>query len=173
MYFTIEHTIPLSRDDYWKILHDPEFEAFQAKELKLKTYKEISRVEKGDVVLRRVRVQPEVHLPSTVEKIVAKYIPISDLGYEEEQEKHVHDFYLKFRIHPPILPDKIKIAGVFSLKELDAQSCLRLLEGEIEIQLFGVGGIVERFIVEELKKTYDKIPSVVAHWKERRVQVSP
>jgi hypothetical protein len=168
MHFTIEHIIPLSKEEYWKILHDPEFEAFQAQELKLKTYREIHREEKGDVVLRRVLVQPEVHLPPAVEKIVSKYIPISEIGYEEEQEKYLREYYLKFRIHPPVLKDKIRIEGIFSLKENDHQSCFRLLEGDIEIQLFGVGGMVERFIVEELKKTYDRIPSIVARWKERK-----
>lgn len=168
MHFTIEHTIPMGREEYWRILHDREFEAFQARELKLKAYDEISATQEGDVVRRRVRVKPQAQLPETIKKLLASYINPDEIGYEEEQEKYLKDYYLKFRIHPPIFADRVRIAGVFSLQELDSSRCLRLLEGDIEISLFGIGRIVEKFILEELRRTYDKIPDIVRRWKEQQ-----
>lgn len=167
MDFTIEHIIPLSREEYWKILHTPEFETFQAKELGLKVYDEIAREQEGTIIRRRVKVKPEAQLPASVQKIVSSYISLEDLGYIEEQVRYDDKYYLEFRIHPPVLKDRIHIAGVFSLEERDEQSCLRLLEGEIKISMFGVGGIVERFILEELRRTYEKIPGVVEKWKRQ------
>jgi hypothetical protein len=166
MRFSIEHILPISREEYWRILHTPEFEAFQAEKLGLKEYREIARKEENGVVYRQIQVVPRVEIPETALKIVRGYLKDREIGYIEHQEKYPDQFFLKFRIEPPVLKDKIRVEGTFSLLPDTEETCLRTLEGEVTVQLLGVGKIVERFVVDELKRVYDRIPQVIKEYRK-------
>lgn len=166
-----EHVIPLSAEAYWRINNQTDFEAFQAPRLRLKAYTEIERRETDRTLHRRIRVEPDIQLPGPVQALVKKHLGDQAFYYEETREIPTNPdpkrMVYTWEIHPPVLADKLKIAGEFIVEPIDANSCRRTLSGEVKVKLMGLGGIVEKFAASEIKKTYDTIPKVVQAWKDR------
>lgn len=47
------------------------------------------------------------------------------------------------------------------IEEIDEQRCRQTLEGEVKLNIFGLGSIAERIIADSLKKVYSGIPPIV------------
>ena len=97
---------------------------------------------------RRVLVVPTVNLPSAFLKILNGR-PIS---YEEVTVFDPATRSATFDIES-VAGDKLSVTGIARFIEEGGGVRLRF-EGEAVVHVFGVGGIVERFIVQEVKGRY-------------------
>jgi len=167
----IEHVIPLSADEYWRINNQADFEEFQAPKLRLNAYTEIERREAGGTLHRRIRVEPDIKIPGPLQGLLKKNLGNQAFYYEETRDIPVNPdpkrMAYDWEIHPPALADKLHIAGRFIVEPIDDSSCRRTLTGEVKVKILGLGGLVEKFAAGELQKTYDQIPKVVQAWKNR------
>jgi hypothetical protein len=161
----IVHELPIAADRFWELLHDPAYEAFQAAGLGLGGYEEVERRVEGSVMHRRIRVVPKIEVPAAIRKVIgAGDKDAGSMGYIESQEKQLDRYEMRWWVDPPILVGKLQVGGLFRLEPIDATRCRRILDGEVKIGIPIVGGTVEKFVLQEVKKTYDKVPGIVAAW---------
>ncbi len=161
----IVHELPIAAERFWELLHDPAYEAFQAAGLGLGGYEELERRIEGSVMHRRIRVMPKIEVPAAIRKVIgAGGKDAGAMGYIEDQEKQLDRYELRWWVDPPVLVGKLQVGGLFRLEPIGDTRCRRVLDGEVKIGIPIVGGTVEKFVLQEVKKTYDKVPEIVAEW---------
>ena len=159
MKFSITHDYNISADDLWKHLFDPELEASVKQAADLAEFDVKSRKE-GDLLIRDVRVLPNIDLPGPLRKVFG-----DSIGYREE-DRVPQDGSMEYswKARPDTLADKVKMEGVFRVEPIDEGRCRRVIEGEVQVKIFGVGGMAEKFMLGELKKSYAKVAAEQERW---------
>lgn len=101
---------------------------------------------------RRVRLHPNVTLPSVIKKWASE----DQIHYDEISHYDAGKHEASYRIDSKA-NDRVKVGGV--IRFLPAGTGVRrLIEGTIEIKApFGVGALIEKFIEGETQKGYAKI----------------
>ena len=54
-----------------------------------------------------------------------------------------------------------KIESTLTISEETRDTCRQTLEGDIHIKLIGLGPVVEKIIVDNLKQVYKQVPKIV------------
>jgi hypothetical protein len=100
---------------------------------------------------RRVHVVPRVQLPGPVQKLLNG----QPLSYDEVTTFDPPTRTTNFHVEG-MAGDKINVSGVIRFVE-DANTVKLFFDGEVKANIFGVGGIVERFVVSEVKERYEHV----------------
>ena len=155
-----EHEIPLPADDFWGVIHAPHYETKCAEAIGLEAYEELDRREEPDVIYRKIRVETELPEPlaSLVRRVAGNVAP----GYVEEQWRSRSKREVRWRITPKVMADRTRIEGVVRVEPKGAKRCLRILDGVVEVKVFGVGGLIERAGVAMVTDAYGKSAKVAA-----------
>lgn len=166
MELRLENAVPMSAPELWRTVQAPEFDAFVAKELELYPHIRLERQSSGNLIRRRLSISlSNVDLPDITRKAANKVLGGDEIVYEEIQGTHLDRFQMPWKIRPPVLTKKFHASGVLRLAPIDESRCLRIMEGRIHIRLFGLGGLLERMIAEQVKSTSDQFSDLVAKWK--------
>lgn len=161
-----EHVIPMEAHAYFRLNNDPEFEQFQAERINLESYEEVERSENGGKIHRRIQVVPDIQLPGAIRKVVDKQLGDRKLYYEELRDYVDGELEYTWKIVPPVMADRMDVGGKVVVEPIDEGSCKRILDGETKANVFGIGGMLEKFLVREMTNAYDLIPGVVKEWNE-------
>jgi hypothetical protein len=81
---------------------------------------------------------------------------VSSTRYVEEQWRSTHEMSVRWRAIPSVLGDRIRIEGVVRIEPLDDQACLRVLDGEVEVRIPVLGGMLERILASAAVEAYGK-----------------
>ncbi len=155
------HRIPLSADAFWEVLHAPRYEALVAEAAALSEYAELERRDEKDAIYRRLHSRPE--MPDAMRGLMRRIAPGSDApSYIEEQWRSKSQMEVRFRMVSSVLADRTRIEGVVRIEPRGPTSCMRTLDGVVEVNLFGLGTLVERAIVAAVIDAYAKGAAVVA-----------
>lgn len=161
MHFRIEHQLGVSAPDYWRFLFDPELEVAVKQAAGLKRFDVKTRHE-GAAMVREVEVLPNIEVPAMIAKLVG-----DNIGYHEtDRVPKTGAMRYEWLVVSHALPDKLAMGGSFVVEPAGSRCCQRVIEGEVKVKIFGVGGIVEKFIVFEVEKTY----AIVAREQERWIR---
>jgi hypothetical protein len=97
---------------------------------------------------KRIRIVPNVSLPGPVQKL----FPNGQFSYDEVTVLDTQARTATYAIETPI-GDKIQVTG--HAKYLEENGGVRLVfEGEAKVKIFGVGSLVERYLVGEVTTRY-------------------
>ncbi len=152
MKFRVEHTFAgVSLADYERVYFDETFNEAMCKAVRLER-KLVRRDETGGRLVRVVRVAPDRQLPAPVAKILGG----AKIEYHEHLDYQLGSYRGSWRTEPSLLVDKIESRGTFGF-EARGSSVLRWVEGEVKVKIFGVGSVIERFIVGDVEKSYDDV----------------
>jgi hypothetical protein len=154
MMLRCEHEIALSADDFWALIHAPHYEAAVARAAGLGAYRELERREDADAIYRRLRVEAE--LPPAMRALVEKLGFGVPSGYTEEQWRSRARREVRWRMTPDLLGDRAHVEGVVRVEPHGAGRCLRVLDGVVQVKLFGVGALLERAAVKLVVDAYAK-----------------
>lgn len=150
-----EHEIPLPADAFWEVLHAPRYEALVAEAANLHEYRELERRDDGDAIYRRLLGRPE--LPAPLARLLARIAPGAGApSYVEEQWRSKTRREVRWRMQPSVLPERSRIEGTLRIEPLDAQRCRRVLDGSVDVDLFGAGRLVEKAVVSAVIDAYAK-----------------
>ena len=58
-----------------------------------------------------------------------------------------------------------------TIEPIDEHTCRQTLEGDAEINIFGVRSIAEPIIADALSKSYKQLPSVISQWIVMREEI--
>ncbi len=148
----IEHKIHCSEKTFWDLFQDDEYNrTIFMEQLQFERWEIVDRKESGDLVERKVEVEPKVgEFPIAVKKAIGEKI-----AYREEGtlDKSVPAY--RFEVFPAVLADKFKVSGQQTTRVLDEKSVIRRFEIEVQVKVFGVGGLVEKAIIKDLRRGYD------------------
>lgn len=159
MKFQVEHRFDgLSVAEYEKIYFDEAFNESLCKTVGL-TRTLVSLDDDGKRIRRVVRVAPDREVPAPVAKVVGS----NKLEYTETVEYVWGSGRGTWTTTPQVMADKVKSSGDFRFAA-SGSGVTRTVGGEIEVKIFGLGGLVEKFIVADVEKSYDKAAEFTRSW---------
>ncbi len=167
MRFELIHRFPVTPREYVEAVTAPGYDEFVAARLSLRERREISRSDHEPVVSRTVRVIPERDLPPAIAKLTGG----KTLAYDETIELDVRSGRGTWEVKPGLLRGRVKAGGSFVLDPDEASGgCIRTVEGDITVKIFGAGALVEKFIVAQVRESYDRGADVVRDWLDKLAQ---
>jgi hypothetical protein len=118
--------------------------------LKFRELKRIMQEDKGDTISRKVYLNPPpADLPGPIAKV------IGDLSWTEEGTWDRKTGRYKFKITTGSMPDKTKIQGEIWCEKRGDKKVERIARTSVEVKVFMVGGLVEKRIFDDMKKSYE------------------
>jgi hypothetical protein len=158
MKFEITHTFAVTPEQYEEIYFDEAFGAAQCEAVNLG--RKLLKLEKTPTrIVRHVRVEPSRELPAPVAKLLGG----GSFSYVEEVDYDVATRSLRWRTVPSIAPEKVESSGTVQFIA-DGAGTKRLLRGDINVKVFGLGGIIEKFVVGDVEKSYEKAAAFTREW---------
>lgn len=148
----IEHTFNCSEDTYWdKVFYDEEYNKRMFLDaLGFHEFKVVSLEDTSNGKRRVVEATPEMgDLPGPLKKVVG-----DGIGYREEAELDRSAKRLTTKVIPNKMGDKIKIEGVIHTEPAGDNKCKRIYTAKVNVKMFGVGGMMEKRILDDMKKSY-------------------
>jgi hypothetical protein len=151
MELVMRHDFECDQDVYWKCVFDDEYnKRLYVDLLKFRECTKLSFEDKGDVITRRIKLNPPpTDLPGPVAKVVGDLSWVEEGSYDKKTHKY------KVKVVTASMPDKTRISGENWTEPKGDKKCVRVARFDIEVKVFMVGGIVEKRIAEDMKKSYD------------------
>jgi hypothetical protein len=152
--FTIRHTFDVDPETFWtKTFKSAEFnKELYLKGLEFKGYDILEDKVDGDGKLhRRVRTEPKADAPAAVRKVLG-----DSLSYVEEGVLDPTTNRYKYKITPSKLANKVSIKGELWVEPRGDKRCERIVDVSIDVDVFGVGRIIESFVEKTTRDSYDK-----------------
>jgi hypothetical protein len=159
MKFTSEHIFRgVSVENYEKLYFDEPFN--EALCVAVRLFRTLDSFEqRDDSIHRAVTVGPDREVPGPV----AKVIGAKKLLYTEFVDYQRGHYQGTWKTIPTALADKVESHGDFQFIP-QGDNVVRRVTGIIKVKLFGVGGLIEKFIVADVQKSYDQAASFTQDW---------
>jgi hypothetical protein len=159
MRFRIEHTFrTIDLPDYESLFFDEAFQSAMGEGVKID--RQLVRLDRQPGrITRHVRVAPDREMPAPVAKLLGG----RRLAYTEELDYEPGRYRGTWRIVPGIAADKITVGGTLAFEPVSG-GVRRVLVGDIEAKLFGLGGLVERVVVSNVESSYDDAALLTQLW---------
>lgn len=158
MKLLVRHRFDCTPERFWQMYWDPDFEAALRQQAAVQRELLEERRE-GDVVVRRLRFTPDRELPAAA----AAVLGARKLVYEQENRWDERARVLHWRVIPTLLPGKLDAHGQFRVEAVPG-GCEQLVEGDIQVNVRFVGGQIEKLVVAEVEKSYDKTAASCREW---------
>jgi hypothetical protein len=97
-------------------------------------------------------------MPSAVQKVLG-----ADLSYVEELTWDKKTRRARFKNTPARMADRIRIDGFIYAEAAGAGACIRKVDIDLEVKIFGVGGVIESFAAKTFKENFE----AAARWTNR------
>ncbi|MDP3276169.1 MAG: DUF2505 domain-containing protein [Deltaproteobacteria bacterium] len=151
MRVTISHEFRTSAETFWeRCFLDEEFNRkLYLEYLKFPAYQLVESRQDGEKTLRKVRVTPNQEAPAPIKKLLGGAFAYVEEGVLDRAKNLYH-----FKVTPGTLADKIRSEGDFRLEKTSEKSVRRVIEMNIEVKIFGVGGVAEGFVSKSMQDTY-------------------
>lgn len=148
----IEHTFECSEKAFWETFLDQEYNRQMfCERMKFPRWEVTQFEDAGTSVRRVVEVEPYVaELPGPIKKVIG-----DNIRYREEGTLDLSKNTYSLKVIPGRLADKLLISGKQFTESIGEGRCRRIFEAEVQVKVFGVGAMIERQIVGDLKKSYD------------------
>lgn len=165
MELRLTHPFPCDPHAYWEATRDPAFEQRVREEAEV-DYVLLEERDDGPINVSRARVSPRRELPP----LAAKAVGQPRLSYVQEIEAHSDTYTTRWRVVSDFLTDKIRCSGT-SRVVATPTGCERIIEGRIDVAIPLVGGAIEKQIVGEIARSYERAADVLRRFiREREVQ---
>ncbi len=154
----ITHTFSTTPAAYFDMLLDPAFDEMISRESSM-TREVIELRDEGGVRFKRVRCRPQRDLPGPLKQVLGG----KGLEYDQVNTLRPADGRIDWTVEVPAFPDRVQIGGVTHIRP-HAEGCERELDGEVRVNVRLVGGRIERALVDDITKSYDKAAEAVRRW---------
>lgn len=162
----IEHTFDCEVERFWsEIFFDREFnEALFLGRLKFERWQEIERTPTADGFVRVVEAVPRIgEVPAPVKALLK-----NGAGYRERGEYKRATSSYSLSVTAQSLPDKLKVSGEMTVEPSGAGRCRRVHLAEVQAKIFGIGGVLEKLVLDTLEKSYNKSAAFTDNWLKER-----
>jgi hypothetical protein len=71
---------------------------------------------------------------------------------------------MKITIEPTVLHGKLTVTGNMYTQPAGEKQCRRIYDSNVVAKVFGVGGMIESRIIQDVKASYDKAAQFTNRW---------
>jgi hypothetical protein len=150
----IQHIYPCDEETFWRaVFFDADFNRrLFIEHLKFKEWTLVKSDETDDTIKREVRVHPTTaELPAPLAKLVGNNLSFREEGvFDKKKKRH------RYKVIPAMMPDKLAIDGEIWCEARGEGKVERFVEMNVKASVFGLGGMIERRILDDTKQSYDK-----------------
>lgn len=161
MKMDIRHRFDCTPDEFWQMYWDDAF-AEQLNEGSSVQRELVEERIEGDLLVRRIKFTPQQELPSAAASILGA----TRLEYEQENRYDQVAKILQWRVIPTILPGKLCASGTVEVHPAGS-GCEQVVAGEIKVQVPLIGGRIEKAVVAEVEKSWNRTAEVCRGWLAR------
>ncbi len=123
-----------------------------------KSFEELDRREEGGRVHRRIRVVPDRAVPAPLAALLREEVAfIEDSVFDRET------LTVDWRSTASVWSDRFDLSGRTTFRAA-GDDVERRLVGELRIRASGVGGMIERLLVGDMKETHGRIAVLAQQW---------
>lgn len=152
--FRAEHVFNCSEATFWdKIFFDDEYNRRQFTDvLHFSLWKEIERRDEGERIVRRVQAAPPLgELPGPLKAVIGESAGYEEHGVFDKQKRRY-----TVKVVPNKLADKLNIEIAMWTEPAGENRLRRIAEGTVVAKIFGVGGMLEKKMISDLERSYEK-----------------
>lgn len=160
MKFEIRHLFSaISLEDYEQLYFDEPFniELCRAVELDREL---VSRELNRDKLTREVRISPRGR---TIPAPVAKALGGSRIEYVEKIDYRFGTFEGHWESISSLMTDRISSTGTFRFEAVST-GIYRVIVGEVRVRVLGLGKVIEKAIVDDVKRSYIDAARFTEQW---------
>lgn len=162
MKLNIRHEYDCTPAQFWEMYWDDEFAAMLSEGSTVQREVVDERTE-GALSVQRIRFTPDRELPSAAAAIIGS----SKLVYEQENAYDAAKGEMRWQVVPSFLPDKLKAAGTMRVEDIGGGRCAQVIEGDISVKVAFIGGQIEKAVVGEVEKSWQKTAETARRWLAR------
>ncbi len=162
----IEHTFDCSVDTFWtQVFFDPEYnDALFLKRLKFERWETVEKRESEDGFTRVLEAIPPVgDVPGPLKKLMKK-----GAGYRETGVYTASASRYDVTVVSASLPEKLVITGQMTVEPRGEGQCHRVYVAQVSAKIFGVGGLLENRVLDDLQRSYEKSAAFTKQWLQDR-----
>jgi hypothetical protein len=146
-----EHRINISASRYFELMFDAEFDKkLNLEGMGIGKWELLERNVDGATWTQRTRVTPPDNMPGFVKKIVG-----DSFHYEERRTHQKGSDSASAEMAPNVMRDKLKMGYRMQVIPDGENACRRIMDWEIEVKIFAIGGQIEKFAMGEVEKGTD------------------
>jgi hypothetical protein len=148
----IVHRFDCDETTFWRVFFDEAFNRdMYLKHLQFENWQIIERRETETVISRTVAVTPKVgDLPGAVKSLIGDNLSYREIGTFDKRTRHY-----QLNVVSSVLSDKLSVRGDTWVEPLSAHQCSRIFEAQVNVKMFGIGSIVEKRLIADLKLSYN------------------
>jgi hypothetical protein len=154
---SLTHVFPCTPAELFDLLDDPAFEELQGRESNMERVVIEKRANPDGTRFKKVRCRPNRTLPSFLQPLLGP----EGLVFFQVAEADPARSILRWSVEVPAFGKRMTVAGMTRV-EPDAGGCRRTIEGEVTVSVPLVGGKIERFVADDVQKSYDKTARAMA-----------
>ncbi|HEY2746742.1 MAG TPA: DUF2505 domain-containing protein [Polyangia bacterium] len=163
MNFSFVHEFETDPESYWKLFLSPEFNKDMFGELKMKKYEVIERTDDGKRFHRKQVCEPSTPIPSFLASVV------KSTGYTEVDDMEWGTNKMRIQIETAMFKDRFSMSGDYIVSALDGgKRTRREFKGEVKVSVPLIGGRIEKFMMEQLRDSYDIAARVTRRWIDKQ-----
>jgi len=146
-----EHRLNIPASRYFELMFDPEFDKkLNLEGMGIAKWELLDRNVDGASWSQRVRITPPDNMPGFVKKIVG-----DSFHYEERRTHQKGSDSASGEMTPNVMRDKLKMGYRMQIIPDGENACRRIMDWEIEVKIFAIGGQIEKFAMGEVEKGTD------------------
>ena len=151
MRFSREHRIEIPASRMIELTFDPAFmKRMNVEAMKVQNYESLSRSVDGATWTMKNRITPQDNMPGFIQKLVG-----GGFHYEETVTHQKGADSVSAVMVPSVMRDKLKMSYTMRVVPKEDSACLRVMDWEIEVKVFGIGGQIEKFAAGEIERSLD------------------
>jgi len=158
----IEHTYDCSQEVFWGQLFADEAynRTLFIEDLHFESWRVVSSEERGGELHRVIEGVPSLgDLPSTLKRLLSE-----GAGYTERGVLNRAENRYRLEVTPRSLGSKLTITGELLTSPLGERSCRRTYIARVEARVFGVGGLIEQRLLDDIERSYVKAATFTNRW---------
>ncbi|MES2640020.1 MAG: DUF2505 domain-containing protein [Myxococcota bacterium] len=155
MQIRISHHFAVSPRVYWDGTREPELDEkiAAASDIDVEV---IERRRDGSRTYDELRVSPRKELPALAQRALGT----SRFSYVQIVEADDDTMTTTWKVLSDVIPDKVRCEGTSRVIPAP-DGCERIIEGEIKVSIPLVGGAIEKVVLEQLERSYERSYEVI------------
>ena len=110
-------------------------------------------------LVRQLKAKPRIDVPKVLKSQLG-----DGLYFVEDGEFEPSERVWKNRLSVPKLGEKLRISTEMRFQDTEPGKCVRTVDFDIEVRIFGIGGLMEKFIERILRDSYEDARILTNTW---------
>ena len=162
MKFTLRHPYSIEPEAFWRdVFFDPAYnEALYRKALQFEAFKVIEETQGPDGRrARKMSVTPKIDAPGPIKSLLG-----DSVSYVEDGHLDLAKPSWVVKVLPSKLADKSSIRSEMWLERTGPGQSDRVANFEIEVKIFGIGGLVEKAAEKNMREGWETAAGWMRKW---------